>query len=37
MTEVNTLNYGNVLTNEKYCHFFLCVIRSLSFRFEDLR
>ena len=21
MTEVNTLNYGNVLTNEKYCHF----------------
>ena len=34
MTEVNTLNYGNVLTNEKYCHFcFMCYPKFiLSFR-----
>ena len=34
MTEVNTLNYGNVLTNEKYCHFcFMCYSKFiLSFR-----
>ena len=37
MTEVNTFNYGNVLTNEKYCHFFFVLFEVYPFVSEDLR